>query len=74
MQRMAELYKDNADRSERELARMLAALKVNISGSVSQGVNYSASSTQSSNSTNQNRTDVSSYHESWQDLNLPKQS
>ena len=74
MQRMADLYKDNADRSERELSRMLAALKVNISGSVSQGVNYSASSTQSSNSTNQNRTDVSSYHESWQDLNLPKQS
>lgn len=74
VQKMAALYKDNADRGERELARMLAALRVNISGSVSQGVNYSASSTQSSNNTNQNRTDVSSHHSSWQDLNLPQQS
>lgn len=74
VQKMAALYNDNAARGERELARMLAALRVNISGSVSQGVNYSASSTQSSNSTNQNRTDVSSHHSSWQDLNLPQQS
>ena len=73
-QKMAALYKDNADRGERELNRMLAALHVSISGSVSQGVNYSASSTQSSNNTNQNRTDVSSHHSSWQDMNLPQQS